>query len=575
MRTATQSLSDEEVELIAAEVGREVTVKHAADDEEPEIVEDRRGGLERAAAGGHRHGPRRPRQDDAARHDPPDQRRRRPRPVASPSTSAPTRSSIDGQEDHLPRYPGPRGVHRDARPRRQGDGHRRPRGRGRRRRDAADEGSDQPRRAAEVPIIVAINKIDKPNANPTRVKGSLRRRAPARDMGRRRRSSSRPVSAHGRGIRDLLEKIAAGRRSRARPSGEQSAEASGPIIESLPGRRSRPGGYDAGPAGTLRSAIRSSPATRPRQGARPHETAANASRRRGRGAGRDPRPLPSAGRRRALPCGRARAPGEGSRRRSAQSGSAREQLAQRSTVTGLPRSRRSSSRCRRGAVQELNIVLKGDVQGSVEALGRASSGRSSTPRCASTWIHTGVGGITENDVNLALGVERARDRLQRPAERRGEAARRARGRRHPHVSRDLQASPRTSSRPSSGCSRRSRPRRSLGEAEVRALFKVSLLGTIAACMVTNGVVRRGSAGPRRARRHGGQRRPSIAQLKRFKEDTREVARGLRVRDPARRLQRREGRRHPRGLRDPGGRAHRARAERRRGGIGARVSRRRG
>ena len=40
MRTATQSLSDEEVELIAAEVGREVTVKHAADDEEPEIVED-------------------------------------------------------------------------------------------------------------------------------------------------------------------------------------------------------------------------------------------------------------------------------------------------------------------------------------------------------------------------------------------------------------------------------------------------------------------------------------------------------------------------------------------------------
>ena len=40
MRTATQSLSDEEVELIAAEVGREVTIKHAADDEEPEIVED-------------------------------------------------------------------------------------------------------------------------------------------------------------------------------------------------------------------------------------------------------------------------------------------------------------------------------------------------------------------------------------------------------------------------------------------------------------------------------------------------------------------------------------------------------
>src|SRR5262245_65340914 len=40
MRTATQSLSDDEVELIAAEFNREVTIRHAADDEEPEIVED-------------------------------------------------------------------------------------------------------------------------------------------------------------------------------------------------------------------------------------------------------------------------------------------------------------------------------------------------------------------------------------------------------------------------------------------------------------------------------------------------------------------------------------------------------
>src|SRR3954451_22434970 len=41
MKTATQSLSDEEVELIAAEVGREVTIKHAADeDEEPTTFED-------------------------------------------------------------------------------------------------------------------------------------------------------------------------------------------------------------------------------------------------------------------------------------------------------------------------------------------------------------------------------------------------------------------------------------------------------------------------------------------------------------------------------------------------------
>src|SRR6266700_2971078 len=41
MRTATQSLTDEEVELIATEVGREITIKHAADEEEePEEFDD-------------------------------------------------------------------------------------------------------------------------------------------------------------------------------------------------------------------------------------------------------------------------------------------------------------------------------------------------------------------------------------------------------------------------------------------------------------------------------------------------------------------------------------------------------
>ena len=49
MRTATQSLSDEEVELIAAEVEREVTIKHAADDEEAADRRGRRGATSRRA----------------------------------------------------------------------------------------------------------------------------------------------------------------------------------------------------------------------------------------------------------------------------------------------------------------------------------------------------------------------------------------------------------------------------------------------------------------------------------------------------------------------------------------------
>jgi translation initiation factor IF-2 len=65
----------------------------------------------------------------------------------------------------------------------------------------------------------------------------------------------------------------------------------------------------------------------------------------------------------------------------------------------------------------------------------------------------------------------------------------------------------------------------LGEAEVRALFKVSRLGTIAGCMVTNGVVRR-SANVRVVRDGTVINETTIAQLKRFKEDAREVAEGF-------------------------------------------------
>jgi translation initiation factor IF-2 len=65
----------------------------------------------------------------------------------------------------------------------------------------------------------------------------------------------------------------------------------------------------------------------------------------------------------------------------------------------------------------------------------------------------------------------------------------------------------------------------LGDAEVRALFKVSRLGTIAGCMVTSGVVRRGSQ-VRIVRDGTVIYETTIAQLKRFKDDVREVAEGF-------------------------------------------------
>ena len=65
----------------------------------------------------------------------------------------------------------------------------------------------------------------------------------------------------------------------------------------------------------------------------------------------------------------------------------------------------------------------------------------------------------------------------------------------------------------------------MGEAEVRALFKVSRLGTIAGCMVTSGVVRR-NAQVRIVRDGTEIYDTSISQLKRFKDDAREVSEGF-------------------------------------------------
>src|SRR5206468_9604460 len=65
----------------------------------------------------------------------------------------------------------------------------------------------------------------------------------------------------------------------------------------------------------------------------------------------------------------------------------------------------------------------------------------------------------------------------------------------------------------------------IGEAEVRALFRVSRLGTIAGCMVTNGVIRR-NAQVRVVRDGTVIYDTTIGQLKRFKDDAREVAEGF-------------------------------------------------
>ena len=153
----------------------------------------RSGGLApAAAAGGHDHGPRRPRQDHAARRDPRvvgGRDRGRRHHAAHRRLPGRCRRRPQG---HLPRHPGPRGLHGDARPRRQGHRRGRARGRRRRRRDAPDGGGDRPRQGGRrCRSWSPSTRSTRPDANPERVRGELvEPRACSRRSGAATRSSS-------------------------------------------------------------------------------------------------------------------------------------------------------------------------------------------------------------------------------------------------------------------------------------------------------------------------------------------------------------------------------------------------
>ena len=124
-----------------------------------------------------------------------------------------------------------------------------------------------------------------------------------------------------------------------------------------------------------------------------------------------------------------------------------------------------------GETETLNLILKGDVSGSVEALEDALLKIDVGDEVDLRVIHRGVGAITQNDVNLAVGVERHHHRLQRAARRARRRARRPRGRRRPLLLGHLRRRSTRSRRPSRACSSRSTRRSQLGTAEVREVFR--------------------------------------------------------------------------------------------------------
>ena len=173
-------------------------------------------------------------------------------------------------------------------------------------------------------------------------------------------------------------------------------------------------------------------------------------------------------------------------------------------------------------VKELPVIIKGDVQGSVEAVA-GSLEKMSTDKVRVDVLHLGVGGINESDVSLAeasgamiIGFNvRANPQARDMAQRDGVDIRYYTI--IYEVADDLKNSLVDLLDPTFS-------EKDLGRAEVREVFNVSKVGKVAGCMVTEGQVRRG-AKVRLLRDDVVVYEGSLAQLKRFKDDAREVKEG--------------------------------------------------
>ncbi len=180
------------------------------------------------------------------------------------------------------------------------------------------------------------------------------------------------------------------------------------------------------------------------------------------------------------------------------------------------------ARIQQGDVKELKVIIKGDVQGSVEAV-KDSLLKLSTEACRLVVIHTAVGGIIESDVSLAsasdaivLGFNvRPEPKAASLAEAEGVDIRLY------NIIYDAVADIRDAME---GLLAPTLREKYLGRVEVRETFSVSKVGTIAGCYVTDGKVLRG-AQVRLLRDNVVVWQGKMSSLKRFKDDVREVATG--------------------------------------------------
>jgi translation initiation factor IF-2 len=172
-----------------------------------------------------------------------------------------------------------------------------------------------------------------------------------------------------------------------------------------------------------------------------------------------------------------------------------------------------------GEVQTLSVIIKADVQGSCEALA-GSLQKLSTDEVRVNILHSAVGGITESDVNLAAASSaivigfntRADAQARKQAEANDVEIR------YYNIIYDAIDEVKAAL---SGMLAPERKEQVIGTVEIRQVFIVSKVGAIAGCMVTDGMVKRGSS-VRIIRQNVVVHQGELESLKRFKDDVKEV-----------------------------------------------------
>jgi translation initiation factor IF-2 len=199
----------------------------------------------------------------------------------------------------------------------------------------------------------------------------------------------------------------------------------------------------------------------------------------------------------------------------------REKLAARQT--GMRGSlEQMMSQLKTSGLKEFPLIIKGDVQGSIEAIVGALE-KLSTEEVAARIIFAGAGGITESDVTLAeasgaalIGFNvRAHKEARESAEQAGVEIR------YYDIIYNLVDDVKKAM---SGLLAPTLRETMLGNAVILEVFKVSKVGNVAGCRVTDGTVERG-ANVRLIRDNVVVHQGKLSQLKRFKDDAREVVAG--------------------------------------------------